>query len=103
MKNDSRLLLLDTGDNVLVAVATIPAGAALEVDGRLVTTPYEIPLGFKVAAHRIMAGEKILKYRAAIGSATCDIEAGEPVHLHNMKSDYLPTYTRDQGQQYGQH
>lgn len=28
----------------------------------------------------------------AIESATRAIEAGEHVHLHNMKSDYLPTY-----------
>jgi len=28
-----------------------------------------------------------------IGSATRAIKAGEHVHLHNMKSDYIPTYT----------
>jgi len=39
----------------------------------------------------------------AIGSATRDIAVGEHVHLHNMKSDYLPTYTREKGNQYGQH
>ena len=29
--------------------------------------------------------------------ATRDIAAGEHVHLHNMKSDYLPTYTLESG------
>jgi hypothetical protein len=28
-----------------------------------------------------------------MGSATRDIVLGEHVHLHNMKSNYLPTYT----------
>jgi hypothetical protein len=35
----------------------------------------------------------VIKYGVSIGSATRDIELGELVHLHNMKSDYLPTYT----------
>jgi altronate dehydratase small subunit len=103
MKNDRRLLLLDPVDNVLVAIATIPAGAALEVNGQCVVVDADIPLGFKVAARRIAAGEKILKYRAAIGSATCEIAAGEVVHLHNMKSDYLPTFMRGEGRNHGNH
>jgi hypothetical protein len=45
-----------------------------------------------VAARDISAGEKIFKYGAPIGSATRDICAGSTVHVHNMKSDYLPTY-----------
>ena len=101
--NDVRLMQLDPQDNVLVATASIPAGAVLEVDGRRVSVAAEIPLGFKVAARAIAAGEKILKYRAAIGSATRAIAAGEVVHLHNMKSDYLPTYTREKGAKYGGH
>ena len=40
------------------------------------------------------AGEKIIKCRAPIGSATCPIATGAHVHLHNMKSDYLPTFIR---------
>ena len=36
-----------------------------------------------------------------IGSATRDIEPGEHVHLHNMKSDYLPTYTLEDGRLFG--
>lgn len=100
---DSLLMRLDPGDNVLVAIRTIPAGSSLTLVGVTAVAPAVIPLGFKVAARRIRMGEKILKYRAAIGSATRDIEPGEPVHLHNMKSDYLPTYTRDEGQQYGGH
>ena len=101
--NDAKLLRLDSQDNVLVTIASIPAGAAMMVEGQPVTAPAAIPLGFKVAARPIAAGEKILKYRAAIGSATRDIAVGEVVHLHNMKSDYLPTYTRDEGRKYGGH
>lgn len=52
-----------------------------------------IEIGHKVAACAIEAGEKIIKYGVPIGSATEKIEIGAHVHLHNMKSDYLPTYT----------
>ncbi|HRJ73596.1 MAG TPA: SAF domain-containing protein [Terrimicrobiaceae bacterium] len=48
----------------------------------------------------IRTGEKILKYGVPIGSATCDIAFGEHVHLHNMKSDYLPTYTLETGREF---
>jgi altronate dehydratase small subunit len=101
--NDPRLLRLDQEDNVLVAIVTIPAGTVLTVAGQPVTAAAEIPLGFKVAVRAIAAGEKILKYRAAIGSATRDIAPGEVVHLHNMKSDYLPTYERGEGAAHAGH
>jgi hypothetical protein len=31
----------------------------------------------------------------SIGSATKDIAIGEHVHLHNMKSEYIPTFSFD--------
>jgi len=59
--------------------------------------------GHKVACRAIAAGAKILKYGVPIGSATRDIAPGEHVHLHNMKSDYLPTYTLEDGRLFGAH
>ncbi len=88
------LLRLAPGDNVLVAVRTLEAGAKVEIDGVRCAIGSAINFGHKVAASGIRAGEKIVKCRFPIGSATCDIAAGEHVHLHNMKSDYLPTFVR---------
>ena len=51
-------------------------------------------LGHKLAAREIRAGEKIIKCHAPIGSANRDIALGGHVHLHNIKSDYLPTFER---------
>ena len=96
--NTSKLLLLDPADNVLVAIQALRAGDVLDVAGQSVTVPAPLALGHKIAARPIRAGEKILKYRVSIGSATCDIAAGEHVHLHNMKSDYLQTFTLESGQ-----
>jgi len=92
---DPRWLQLSPDDNVGVATRTLEAGQAIVVDGRPVTLSERIPTGHKVAIRPIAAGEKVKKYGAPIGSATCDIRPGEYVHTHNVKSDYLPTYTRD--------
>ena len=89
---DSRLLLLAEADNVLIARARIRAGEAILVEGASVTLPADLPLGHKLARRPISPGEKIVKYGAPIGSATGPIRAGEHAHVHNVKSDYTPTY-----------
>jgi hypothetical protein len=97
------LLRLSPEDNVLIVIRPLDEGTCLTIDGVSVELGAAITLGHKIAARQIRQGEKILKYNASIGSATCDIGIGEHVHLHNMKSDYLPTYTREKGNRYGQH
>lgn len=87
----SRVLLLDPADNVLVAIADLAAGQHVTDGTQTIQLPDAVPLGHKLARWRIMAGGRIVKYGAAIGSATCDIPAGGWVHLHNLASDYLAT------------
>ena len=89
---DPRLLLLDERDNVLVATARIRAGETVAIAGSRVTMPADLPIGHKLARKPVAAGEKIMKYGAPIGSATAAIAVGELVHVHNVKSDYTPTY-----------
>ena len=89
---DRRLLLLDEADNVLVAIARIRAGETIRVEGVAVTMPADLPLGHKLARRAIAIGDRIVKYGAPIGSATAAIAAGAHVHVHNVKSDYTPTY-----------
>jgi hypothetical protein len=95
MPTDSPTLLrISPADNVLVAVRTLEPGTLLEIDGRVIPLGTRVGLGHKLAARDIAAGGKIIKYGVSIGSATVAIQAGDLVHLHNMKSDYLPTYLR---------
>ncbi len=42
-----------------------------------------VPFGHKIALRAIPQGEPVIKYGVAIGRATCDITAGEHVHVHN--------------------
>lgn len=90
--NDPRLLLLAPVDNVLVATARLRAGETVTHDGWSVVLPADIPLGHKLARRDLAPGEKIVKYGAPIGSATAAIRAGEHAHVHNIRSDYTPTY-----------
>ena len=95
---DVRLLRLHPNDNVLTVISTLEAGTQIQMGPSSVGVKTRLPIGHKVAARDIAAGEKILKYGAPIGSATMDISAGEHVHTHNLQSDYLPTFLReDQG------
>lgn len=89
---DPRLLQIDPADNILVARVRLAAGETITIGGTHITLAAALPLGHKLAARRIAAGEKILKYGAPIGAATADIAPGEHVHVHNMKSEYTPTH-----------
>jgi altronate dehydratase small subunit len=94
---DRRLLLLSEQDNVVVACANLQQGDVVRMDGEDVRLPVDAPVGFKIARRDFAPGEQVTKYGAAIGSTTAAIKRGDVVHLHNMKSDYLPTYVHDDG------
>ena len=85
-------LRINDGDNVIVALQTIPAGEMIrlaEKDGReetAVTALQEIPAGHKMAIRSIQKGEAVVKYGYPIGNATEDIGAGEWIHTHNVKT-----------------
>jgi altronate dehydratase small subunit len=94
--NTPRLLRLAAEDNVAVATAAAERGAILPLAGAdAIVVADPIAVGHKVAIRDIAQGEKILKFGCPIGSATRAIRCGEHVHTHNLKSDYLPTFTLD--------
>lgn len=97
METDKRLILLDPADNTLAVGNPVAAGEEVMIDGQPATTDIAADIGFKLARSEIRAGDKILKYGAEIGSATVDIAKGALVHIHNLKSDYIPTYTHAEG------
>lgn len=88
------LVLLHPDDNILVLAAPIRAGQALQIDGRPVVAAGDVAVGHKIARRPLTVGEKVLKYGAPIGSMTAAAQTGEHVHLHNMKSDYIASHTR---------
>jgi hypothetical protein len=90
-----KLLRIHRDDNVLIVVAPILAGDTDLVGGQQLLFQQNIAIGHKVAARPIKPGEKIYKCGVPIGSATEAVPAGGHIHLHNLKSDYIATYTLD--------
>lgn len=97
MTLDPRLLLLCPDDNCLIAATTLEAGAVVDIEGERVALATTISLGHKLARRALSAGEKVLRYGAPIGHVTCNVVKGGHLHTHNLESDYLPTYTLDEG------
>jgi len=97
---DSRVLILAPGDNVAIAKTDIDAGTVLQVMGNDVTLRARVLTGHKFAFKPVKTAETIVKYGAPIGIASQAISPGEPMHLHNITSDYIPTYTLDEGHQF---
>ena len=91
--DDSGVLYLAPGDNVAVATAEVPAGTIVEVAGSQVKLLSNVETGHKFAVRAIKSGERVVKYGAPIGSASTDIAPGEFVHIQNLSSDYMPSYT----------
>jgi len=88
------LVLLHPDDNVVVLAATLEPGDRVSLEGHPVTVTTTITVGHKLARRALRAGDKVLKYGAPIGSMTADAAPGDHVHLHNMKSDYIASHTR---------
>nr|WP_295923989.1 UxaA family hydrolase [uncultured Dyadobacter sp.] len=90
-----KLYKINPLDNVYVVRQTIEKGEKMAIDGHVFTSNKTLGLGHKVAAGAVPRGEQVIKFGIPIGSATEDIAFGDHVHLHNLKSDYIPTYTLD--------
>ena len=84
---------LSPPDNVAVALRQLKAGETVTLDGVPLTIGHSVAVGHKLAVRPIEKGEIIVKYGCPIGTATAPIAPGEPVHTHNVESNYLPTYT----------
>jgi (2R)-sulfolactate sulfo-lyase subunit alpha len=84
------ILLHEAEDDVGVATIELAAGEvvhAVTLEGELVIEiklADDVPLAHKVAMRPMTAGEDVLEYGRAIGSATVEIERGAHVHTHNL-------------------
>lgn len=70
---------LATGETALIATAGGNGKRTLTIAG-------DIPLCHKFALAALPAGAAVRKYGAVIGTLSRPVEAGEHVHVHNLKS-----------------
>lgn len=81
--------LINTRDNVAVAVEDIYPGEKIVVDKDRkieIKIKDKIKYGHKFSLKDMSSGEPIIKYGEEIGEATKKIEKGEHVHVHNVES-----------------
>ena len=91
----NKLIQIHPSDNVLIIRSSIIPGDKEMIDDKEICFDKPLGLGHKIALKNIILGEQIIKYGVPIGSALQNIKTGEHIHLHNMKSDYIPIYTLD--------
>lgn len=81
------LIIISDFDSVAVALKDLQVGETYSVGTHEVTLKSEVPFGHKVALKDIKTGENITKYGQTIGHAIADIQKGEHVHTHNLKTN----------------
>ncbi|WP_371186035.1 UxaA family hydrolase [Thalassotalea maritima] len=91
---NKKFVLLHEADNVLICCQSAMKGDVVKLPTCEFTLQSDIDVGHKIASKNIENSQKIFRYGVPIGSATADIKQGCHVHLHNMKSDYIPSHTR---------
>jgi altronate hydrolase len=74
------------GDSVAVALRPLAVGDRVRVDGIDVVARQDVPAGHKIALARVAAGEPMIKYGVPIGVASDEIEPGDWVHAHNLRT-----------------
>ena len=76
----AKTLLLNSADNVAVALSNLDAGTDTPQGVR---TTKRVPRGHKFTVRVVRAGEAIVKFGQIIGFAKTELPAGEWVHEHN--------------------
>ena len=80
---------LHDDDNIAVACENLLKNEEIIVGKKNIYLRNDVGLAHKLAYSNIKKGDNIIKFGMHIGSAVKDIEIGEHVHFHNIKSDYI--------------
>ena len=83
----NKYIKINTADNVVVATEEIAEGDILLIEGKNILIKNNIPTGHKIAIKSIKENENVIKYGYAIGHAVTDINEGEHIHTHNVKTN----------------
>ncbi len=81
------VLRVHDDDNVVIAVSLLNQGATVQDQGQEITLLSDVPMGHKIATRAIKNGENVIRYGNPIGHAIEDIQVGQYVHNHNVKTN----------------
>lgn len=81
------IIIVNPKDSVAVALCDIQKGENCQCGNITLTAKDDIAFGHKIALFDIKEGENVVKYASPIGHASKNIEKGEHVHVHNVKTN----------------
>ncbi|PHR92812.1 MAG: altronate hydrolase [Robiginitomaculum sp.] len=79
-------LIVHEMDTVAVALKNLSAGSTVHTRGQAIILCDDISQGHKFAYAAHIHGDNVIKFGCPIGRATQNIEVGEHVHTHNLKT-----------------
>lgn len=90
-----RAILMNKRDTVATALENLQADEVVNVvlasqeSFKQITVKQTVPSGHKLAVKPTAKGEEVIKYGEVIGQASRDIDLGDYVHIHNVKSNRM--------------
>jgi len=69
-----------------MALSDFDAGSTVTINETSIVLADVVPYGHKFAVKRIAADQPVIKFAETIGAAKRDIDIGEHVHVHNIRS-----------------
>ena len=81
------LLKIHDNDNVAVALDEVRKGAKLALGSTEVIAREDVAKGHKIALCSLRPGQNVIKYGFPVGHVTKDVQAGQWLHDHNIKSN----------------
>ena len=90
-----KLLRIDPRDNVLVALATLPAGSPVSYDGIEYVPLSDIPAKHKFAMEAMAVGARVIMYGGVVGRVREPIGRGGLLNTRNIQHDATDFARRD--------
>jgi altronate hydrolase len=82
---NSRVLQLDSRDNVLIALTDLKQGEAIEFAGKTHTLISNVPAKHKFVTRNLATGDEVVMYGVLVGTAVKPIEAGDLLTTGNIR------------------
>lgn len=90
-----KYLIMHEKDNCATSLEDLEEDTEINDNNLEIKLNQDIALGHKFAVETIEKGDYIYKYGEIIGNATEDINIGDWIHTHNIKSHYLEEIVND--------
>ncbi len=82
----SKILRIHPADNVAVALADLPRGMSMKINGVKLSLTEHVSQKHKFALSDLKPGEKIYQYGVIVGEAVLPIFKGEPITVKNIRN-----------------